>query len=71
MISLNFPELTSYNLWLIFGFVTLFLLFVSSVLIYHWRQYGMKNKNIIIAESIYLAGFFALLVLAFVSLILY
>jgi len=31
----------------------------------------MKNKNIIIAESIYLAGFFALLVLAFVSLILY
>ena len=44
---------------------------ITGILIYHWRKYGMSNKKILLAESIFLIVSGVLFVSAFISLSLF
>lgn len=65
----SFPKLSLdylLNVPVLMVILVLFLIFysvVTSVLVYHWRAYGMKSKGILAAESL----FFAVSVVLFVS----
>lgn len=59
------------NVPVLFTILILFLIFygiVTSVLVYHWRAYGMKSKGILAAESMYFTVSVILFVTAGVSL---
>jgi len=38
---------------LILLFFAIFYIGISSILFYHWRKYGMKNRSIVLAELIF------------------
>ncbi len=59
---------------ILLAFLVLFLIFyliISAILFYHWRAYGMKNKGVLFAESVFFAGSVILFVIAGVSLFYY
>lgn len=39
--------------WFILGLFMLFFAMVSIVLVYHWKKYGFKSKQIAFAELVY------------------
>lgn len=58
-------------IWVFFALFFIGYAIITGILIYHWRKYGMSNKYIILAESLFLIVSVILLVLAFISLSLF
>lgn len=70
----SFPELNIsfvLNIPVLLVILVLFFIFysvITSVLVYHWRAYGMKSAGILAAESLFFAVSVILFVTAGVSL---
>lgn len=58
-------------LWVIFALFFIGYVIVSGVLIYHWRKYGMNNKNIVFAETLFIIVSVILFGSAFFALTLF
>lgn len=58
-------------IWVLFALFIIGYAIITGILIYHWRKYGMSNKNIILAETLFLIVSGILFVLAFISLSLF
>lgn len=58
-------------LWVIFALFLVGYSIVSAILIYHWRKYGMNNKNIVFAETLFLIVSVVLFGTAFFALTLF
>ena len=56
-------------LWGLFGVFFIVFVILSVVLIYHWQRYGMSNKKIILAQSVYLIVSLVFIVVAVTTLI--
>lgn len=56
--------------WVLFLISFLLFVVVSGVLLYHWRTYGMSNKQVVFARTLYLVVSACIVCVAFVSLIL-
>ncbi|OHA88501.1 MAG: hypothetical protein A2741_00365 [Candidatus Zambryskibacteria bacterium RIFCSPHIGHO2_01_FULL_43_27] len=55
-------------LWGFFGVFIIVYVVISAILLFHWRRYGMNNKNIIFAEAIFLVVSLSLFGIAFATL---
>lgn len=58
-------------LFAFFGLICLVFAITSFVLIYHWNKYAIDKSSIVTAQSIYFIGVAFILLLAFLSVILY
>lgn len=56
-------------LWVLFVIAVFIFAVISSVLVYHWRAYGMRNHSIVFAQSLYISVSLLLLVGAVFSII--
>ncbi len=56
--------------WPVFGVVFLLYFIMTLILMYHWRQYGMKSRLTSFAEIVYFIGSAAIFIVAFVALLL-
>lgn len=57
--------------WFIFGLFLAFFGVISIILVYHWRKYGLNNKQIAFAELVYFPVSFVLIGLSAFALIMY
>lgn len=66
-LSLPFP--LSNVLWGIFAVALIVFAISSTVLLYHWRSYGMNNKKILFAQTLYITVSIGIIIVAIISII--
>jgi len=57
--------------WFILGLFMLFFAIISIILVYHWKRYGFKSKQIAFAEVVYFPVALLFIGMAIFSLIMY
>lgn len=58
-------------LFAIFGLVCIFFGVSSLVLLFHWNKYAVDKTVVITAQSIFFLGGFFILLIGFISILLY
>ncbi|MFW5853036.1 MAG: hypothetical protein ACOCU8_00155 [Patescibacteria group bacterium] len=58
-------------LWLAWLGIFIFTLIISVIFVYHWRQFGMKNNIVRLAELIYLIVTGLLLILSAIMILVF
>lgn len=56
-------------MWLFLAVGVVVFIIASAILLYHWRKYGMGNKNILLAEIVYLVGAGFIFSMAIISIL--
>ena len=62
-------EVNALAIWALFAFFILIYITITTILLYHWKAYGMKNPTISFARNLYMGVSLLLIIVGFISLI--